>query len=270
MFAIFDLEFFGCRGSTPVSGAQFLKYGGSTTCIALYMGERLFVVDCGTGLMPLQAALFDTGRFSRADVFLTHIHWDHVQGIPFFGPLFSPACRFDFYGERRLEMGLQQQIGLVMTAPVFPVTMDAFHAGIAYHDIPCGGTLELDGVLVRTCRLRHPDVCTGYRFEWEGKSVCVAGDYEHGGEEPLELARDADVLVYDAQYTDREYEGKRGWGHSTWRKGCELAAKCGAKQLLLTHHDPWRTDAQLDEMEAQAREIFPGARFAAERLRVTV
>lgn len=270
MFAIFELEFFGCRGSAPVSGAQFLKYGGNTTCIALTIDERLFIVDCGSGLAPLQESLFDTRRFSGADIFLTHVHWDHVQGIPFFGPFFSPACRFRFYGERRMEMTLQSQIGLVMAAPVFPVTMDAFNAELAWHEIQCGAALDLDGLSVQTCRLRHPDICTGYRFGWRGKSVCIVGDYEHGDTEPLEFARDADVLIYDAQYTDQEYALKRGWGHSTWRKGCEFAQKCGAKRLYLTHHDPRRTDAQLDALEQQARELFPAARFAAERLCVTV
>lgn len=270
VFVIFDLEFFGCRGSTPACGPQFVKYGGNTTCIAIYSDESLFIIDGGTGLAPLQAALFNTGRYTRANVFLTHIHWDHIQGIPFFAPFFMPGCSFAIHGERRNEMSLRQQLNLLMSAPVFPVTLEAFNAQIDWRDISCGDVLETEGVRVTCFRLRHPDICTGFRFEAAGKSICVVGDYEHGDDEPVEFARDADVLIYDAQYTDAEYSAKVGWGHSTWRQGCELAKKCGAKRLYLTHHDPWHTDSDLDAMEQEAREAFPHAAFAAEGKRITV
>lgn len=265
---IIEFTFFGCRGSTPVSGPQFVKYGGNTTCFALITDSRLLIVDCGTGLAPLQSAMFNSGRFQHADIFLTHIHWDHIQGIPFFGPFFIPGRRFTFYGEARDEVPLRQQLSRAMEPPMFPVRMESFNAEIAYHDISCGDCLELGEIRVKPFRLRHPDICTGFRFEAEGKSICIVGDYEHGEGGPIEAARDADLVIYDAQYTDAEYPSKVGWGHSTWRQGCAFAQECGAKQLILTHHDPWRDDSALDAMEEEARLIFPSVRFASEGMRI--
>lgn len=270
MFPIFEVEFFGCRGSTPVSGSEFMKYGGNTTCIALYVEDTLLAVDCGTGLAPLQASRFNTGDFSSADIFLTHVHWDHIQGIPFFGPFFSPKCDFTIYGERRDGLTLLEQLRLAMRGPMFPVTPDALGARIDWREIECGDVIPAGGATVHSFRLRHPDVCTGYRFEYAGKSVCVVGDYEHGEPAPTEWAAGADALIYDAQYTDAEYPGKKGWGHSTWREACAFAKRCGAKRLYLTHHDPWRTDAQLAQMEQEAREVFPQTTFAREGLRVVL
>lgn len=267
---MFGLEFFGCRGSTPVSRSSVLKYGGNTTCIAVYAGERLLIVDCGTGLAGLQTALFQSGRYHSADILVTHSHWDHVQGIPFFSPLFSPENVFTFYSEMREGRTFSQQLEQLMAPPLFPIRAASLGAQITYREITCGETLELGGVCVQTARLTHPNTCTGFRVYYGEKSVCVVGDYEHGGRDVYAFAQGADVVIYDAQYQDEEYERKKGWGHSTWREGCKLAQACGVKQLYLTHHDPSRSDAELEVMEREAQQVFSNSRFAFEGLRAEI
>lgn len=267
---IFQITFYGTRGSTPVSGSEFLKYGGNTTCIAFQADDTLLILDCGTGILPLQKDLFQSGRFRSAQVFISHIHWDHIQGIAFFGSFFNPNCHFDLYGEARYGATLRQQVDGIMNSPMFPIEADAFGAEMNYHDFICGDTLHANGIRVETCRLDHPNICTGYRFYYQGKSICMVGDYEHGSDAPVEFAKGADVLIYDAQYTNQEYPAKKGWGHSTWEEACRFADQCNAKQLLLTHHDPARTDDMLDKLQILVEQRRPGTLFAQEGMVINV
>lgn len=271
MFVIFNLKFYGCRGSTPVSSSETLKYGGNTTCIVLEAGTQTIILDCGTGLLSLQKDFFKKGGYQGADIFISHIHWDHVQGIAFFSPFFCPQFHFSFYGEKRLGDSIKQQIYNIMNSPMFPVEADSFNAKMDYYDITDNETRMVKDVQVQTVRLKHPNVCTGYRFTYEGKSVCIVADYEHGEDEKIYgFAKNCDLLVYDAQYTDDEFSAKVGWGHSTWQKALEFYQHTGAKKLVMTHHDPSRTDAQLDALQEKVSQLCPGAVFSREGMTVSI
>lgn len=265
---MFEIKFYGCRGSSPVCRPEVMKYGGNTTCILLNMGEKSFIVDCGTGLLNLPMEL--AGKIRQPiDIFLTHIHWDHIQAIAFFPPFFNKQCHFRIYAEKRAGEGLENQLSRILNSPMFPIKIDAFQAKMEYREIKCGYTYEIEGIIVQTIRLRHPNICTGYRFSYEGKSVCIISDFEHASnvEEDnryVEFARNCDFLIYDAQYTNAEYPEKKGWGHSTWEKGIEMAERCGCKKVCLTHHDLLRKDCALDEIACQAQHLFPSSIVAQE------
>lgn len=245
-----------------MSGSEYTRFGGNTTCIAFESAGKLIIVDCGSGLLALQKELFDTRRYSSAEIYITHLHWDHIQGIAFFNPFFNKYNSFDIYSESRYGNGIGEQIKGIMNSPMFPVNADAFQANISYHDILCGQTCKSSIARVDTIRLEHPNICTGYRFEMEGKIVCVICDCEKTDEAAEKLIAGADVLIYDAQYTKEEYQLKKGWGHSTWEDGCRLAKKCRVKQLVLTHHDPFRSDQALEQMQEEARKDFKEAFFS--------
>lgn len=257
-----EIIFYGTRGSTPVSGRKFMGYGGNTTCIAIRAGRQLLVVDCGTGMQDLQREEFEGGQYREASFFISHLHWDHIQGIAFFTPFFSPACSFHIYGEERYGDTMQKQIESIMQSPVFPVEAEAFQSKMVFHTIECNMPIQEGEVLVETVRLNHPNICTGYSFSYHGKKVCVVADCEQPDEEILRFAQNCDLLIYDAQYTQEEYRSKAGWGHSTWEEGCKFAKQCNAGRLLLTHHDPGRTDSMLHEMQEAAADRFSQALFA--------
>lgn len=262
------VTFFGTRGSTPVSGKEYMEYGGNTTCIALETDSRLTVLDCGTGMQSLQKEYFEGKGYKEADIFISHIHWDHVQGIPFFSPFFNKECRFRLYGECRKGMTFQEQIESILTSPMFPVKAEALLADMGYRDVECGRTIETPFYSVDTVRLNHPNICTGYCFHIAGKKICSIIDCENAGEEIHRFAMDSDLLMLDAQYTDEEYPAKRGWGHSSYESCLSFARECRAKKAALVHHDPFRNDRMLKELQETAEEILPGTVFAYDGMKL--
>lgn len=262
------ITFFGTRGSTPVCAKEYMKYGGNTTCIAVETKQGLSILDCGTGMQHLQQEYFEKRGYRRADIFISHIHWDHVQGIPFFSPFFDRNCSFRIYGELRKTMCLQEQIEGILKSPMFPVKADALLADMEYMDFKCTDSIETCSGIVDTIRTEHPNTCTGYRFSFGDKRICFLIDCEMTNAACEELAADADILIMDAQYTQEEYPAKIGWGHSTYVSCCEFARKCGVQRLVLTHHDPFRKDIELDSMQKAAAMLLPGAVFASDGMRI--
>jgi ribonuclease Z len=263
----FQVRFWGVRGSVPVSGAEYLRYGGNTACIELRCGGRQLILDAGSGLRPAGDALRAQG-VDEIDVLLTHSHYDHVIGLPFFHPLYDPRIRVVLWsGHLHGRMTTRQLVAEFMRPPWFPVEVDSCASNLACRDFAPGDVLvPREGIVIRTASLNHPGGCVGYRVEWAGRVVVLVSDTEHVPGKldatVLDLIADADLVIYDATYTDAEMKRYRGFGHSTWQQGIKLCRAAGARRLALFHHEPARTDAQLDAIQAKAQTEFAGA-FAA-------
>ncbi|ADZ71102.1 MBL fold metallo-hydrolase [Polymorphum gilvum] len=264
----FLLRIWGARGSTPTPGHSTLRYGGETTCLEIRAGDALVLVDCGSGARNLGGRLVEEGP--RAfDLLFTHTHLDHICGMPFFKPAYVPGFGIDAWaGHFQDRTELVDIICRIMSPPIFPVAATTLKA-VSFRKFQAGDVVPRnDGLVIRTVRLNHPGGACGYRFDHAGKSICIITDHEHGDPAIDAAVRafvvGADVMIYDAMFTDAEYETYRGWGHSTWQKGVELALAAGVRTPVLFHHDPRRTDDDLDAIGREARLVHPGVVVAAE------
>ena len=268
------IKFWGVRGSTPTPQPDNLRYGGNTSCVEVRLGDHLYVFDCGTGLRPLGQHLQrdSQGKPIRAHIFVSHFHWDHIQGIPFFGPLYEhPENCFSFHSSSRTR-SLKQVMEEQMAAPYFPVDMSEMKAQRGFYNLE-QGRVPLENVTVEAMWLNHPQGCMGYRLETKEGVLVYATDNEPG--DPVfdknvrKLAAGADVLIYDAQYLPEEYEArKRGWGYSHWREAINVVMESGAKELILYHHDPEHVDSVIDKVVQDARNYYPKVRAAAEGMEI--
>jgi phosphoribosyl 1,2-cyclic phosphodiesterase len=265
----------GARGSVSVSGPMYHKYGGATTCFEFDSSEdRRVLIDAGTGLLSLMRDLPDDRPLQFSLVF-THLHWDHCIALPFFGPLYDPRNRFDFYGRTVGGMDIEEAIDRVMRPPWFPVNFRSTPADKRFHYFEPYTNFQVEDYTFHPILLHHPDGVTGYRITRGDTTVVMATDVEHGVPESdaalRELARGADLLIYDAQYVPDQYESQKvGWGHSTWQEGVKLAQAAGVKKLMLTSHDPARTDDEIDEILRLAQAVFPDTVIATEGVSITV
>ena len=270
----FSVKFWGVRGSIACSGPRTARYGGNTSSIEVRCDERMLLFDAGTGLRYLGNAL--GARTIDADLFLTHTHFDHVCGLPFFRPFFQPHNRFRLWAGHLGEgMTLRRVLGEFMMSPLFPVPPQVFRARMEYREFKAGETLNpAAGITLRTTALNHPDGATGYRVDFGGRSVCYLTDTEHVPGAPdrniLELIAGADLVIYDSMYTDAEYETYTGWGHSTWQEGMRLCREAGAKRLAVFHHDPEHDDELLDGIATEVEKLLPGSIVARDGLVVEV
>jgi ribonuclease BN (tRNA processing enzyme) len=234
------------------------------------------ILDCGTGARLLGNRLLERDRRPiSATILLTHTHWDHIQGFPFFAPLFQSDNHFKVYGPEGAHLSLRDVLAGQMEHQYFPVELDQLAARISYEDL-CEGTYEIAGLRVRAQQMNHPSPTLGYRLEAHGRSLCYLCDHEPFSdgiwresappgkmESILEVGdrrhavymQDADVVIHEAQYTPDEYPSKRHWGHSTYEYVVELAALAGVRRLFLTHHDPSHDDRFIAEVERKAREL---------------
>jgi phosphoribosyl 1,2-cyclic phosphodiesterase len=257
----------GTRGSLPVSGEQVRIFGGSTICTEVRCGDQVLLFDAGSGLLPAGCALKSEG-VRAAHLFFGHSHYDHIIGLPFFPMMFDPGARVEVWsGHLAGKMTTREIIDSFLRPPWFPVEPEVFCCGQVTHDFRAGDVLQpYEGVTVRTASLAHPGGCIGYRVEWSGRAVAIITDTEHapGGLDPavLGLIDGCDLFLYDSAFTEAEMASHRGFGHSTWDQAVLLARQAGARQVGFIHHAPGRTDAELLEMEAQARLVFPACFFA--------
>jgi phosphoribosyl 1,2-cyclic phosphodiesterase len=267
-----QIKFWGVRGSTPTPQMDNMRYGGNTSCVELRVGESIFVLDCGTGFRNLgkQLSAEFVDKPINAHIFLSHFHWDHIQGIPFFQPLYDrPENHFFFHSSSR-SRSLQRAIEEQMTDPYFPVDMSEMAAHRNFYDID-EDKIAFGDCTVQTRWLNHPQGCLGYRVETPEGVVVYATDNEPGDEQfdknVRSLAEGADVLIYDAQYLPDEYASrKKGWGHSHWREGVNVAMQSGAKKLVLFHHDPDHSDECIDKVVDQAKSYYADVTAAREGL----
>jgi phosphoribosyl 1,2-cyclic phosphodiesterase len=268
----FTVRFRGVRGSLASPGLATAAVGGNTSCVEVVCGDTRIVLDAGSGLRALGDGLV-AGGASETAILLSHLHWDHIQGLPFFAPIYVPGHRVEVISGPNGVMPLEAALRRQMSAPFFPVDFEEVSTQLRARDARPGEAIAIGPATVRMARLNHPDPVWGYRIEHAGRAVVYATDTEHYAcVDPVlrQLAAGADVLIYDAQYTPEEYPGKVGWGHSTWAAAVELARAAGVRQLVLFHHDPRRSDDGVAELEARAQAAFGGAIAAREGMIVDV
>ena len=265
------LRFWGVRGSIPTPHAGNLGFGGNTPCLEVRSGDgSLLVFDAGTGARRLGLSLMKAEP-GRLPFFFTHFHWDHIQGLPFFAPLYGGGWEVD-YCSALPAAAMAQLLSTQMARPCFPAA-DAVKARLHHHALSPEGVHAGD-LLVRPFPLHHPGGATGYRVEAPDACLVYACDHEHGdpaSDQALRrAAQGADVLIYDSMYTPEEYEQKRGWGHSTWLEATRVARDAGVKKLLLFHHDPERGDSALEHLLEAARREFRETDAAREGETITL
>ena len=272
-----ELRFWGTRGSIATPGPSTIRYGGNTSCVEVVTKSgRRYIFDAGTGARPLGVHLMaQAPKPITATILLSHTHWDHIQGFPFFIPLFIPGNRFTVCGPKGANSSLPDVLAGQMEYTYFPVELAQLGAEIKYRDVN-EGSEEIDGVRISAHLLNHPATALGYRIEADGASLLYLCDHEpyweslwhseaepgklesilHGGDRRhAEFMQNADVVIHDAQYTPEEYPAKKNWGHSTWAYVTRIAAAANVKNLFLTHHDPAHDDNFLDQVQAKARQL---------------
>ncbi len=274
------ITFWGVRGSIPTPGPDTASVGGNTSCVEIRAGKLLLVFDAGTGLRLLGKSLLKEMPIT-AHLFFSHVHWDHIQGFPFFDPAFVAGNVIHLYGGNNVSRTLEETLAGQMDHPSFPVHLTEMGAKMVFHDMLEFVPLELDAgdgtkATITAARGNHPNGVWAYRVDHAGKSIMYATDTEHYAvidPKLAKLAKGVDILVYDSQYTPEEYAGtagsggpKLGWGHSTFEEAAKLAKAAGVKKLVLYHHDPMQNDAAVGEKERRARELFADCEAAREGL----
>ena len=271
----FLIRFWGVRGSIPTPGPETVKYGGNTSCVEVRCGEQLIILDAGSGMRKLGIEL-NKEMPVEATILLSHFHWDHIQGFPFFQPGFQPQNKFHIYAARKLNTTLERLMSGQMMYPNFPISLGAMAAKMEFDELTPGETRLIGKVEIKTAIGNHPGESLAFRINYGGASVVYATDTEHYScidPSLLKLSNDVDCLIYDASYTSEEYCGKTGspktgWGHSTWEEGVKLAKAANVGKLILFHHDPEHDDDFIDEIERQASEALPSTIAAYEGLEI--
>jgi phosphoribosyl 1,2-cyclic phosphodiesterase len=271
----FVVRFWGVRGSVPVDAPEFARVGGRTSCVEMRCGEGIFLFDAGSGL---QAAglQFEKEGLKRFDLLLTHCHYDHIMGLPFFKPFFNEDAEVTIRsGHLRRWKATEYIVSNLMKRPFFPVGPSIFKAKVEYEDFMPGDTIKSAGdVRIATHLLNHPGGAVGYRVSHGERSAAYITDMEHvpGEIEPklIEFIRGADLVIYDAAYTDADFEQHRGFGHSTWQQGIRLCKAAGVERLALFHHSQYRTDEELEDIERAAQTELPGTFLARQDLVITL
>ncbi len=278
------ITFWGVRGSIPTPGPDTVGVGGNTSCVEVRAGKALLVFDGGTGLRILGKRLLKEMPVT-VHLFFSHVHWDHIQGFPFFDPAFVPGNVIHLYGGNNVSRTLEETLAGQMDHPSFPVHLTEMGAKMHFHSVSdIGPPVDVDSgdgshAQISAARGNHPNGVWAYRVDHGGRSVVYATDTEHYAvvdPKLAKLAKGADVLIYDSQYTPEEYAGtnggmsKLGWGHSTFEEAVKLAKHAGVKRLVLYHHDPMQSDAAVAEKERRAKELFPNVEAAREGLVIEV
>ena len=260
------ITYFGVRGSCPCSSDQQRRYGGNTSCVLVEVDdEPPLVLDMGTGLRALghhlNTALVPAGRPLRGNCLLTHLHYDHVLGTPFFPPMRDPGALLEIYGPAQVDDSLQSTMAGMVKPPFFPVHMADFRGELRYHDLKGNDEFQLGGIAVKVRTVPHIGNTLGFRIEADGATLAYVPDHQAPvdrttvGAEVLELSEGVDLLLDDSQYTDDEFVELSDWGHSTPAYAVHVATQAGARRLDLFHHDPGHTDRQLDSMLRSARQV---------------
>jgi phosphoribosyl 1,2-cyclic phosphodiesterase len=263
----------GARGSIPVSGEEYLKYGGDTTCIEIRTaGDKIIIVDAGTGIRKLGNRLLEEERFQYNMIF-THSHWDHILGFPFFKPIYRQETSIHMFGCPFTQDSIEKMVAKVMAAPNFPVNFKNVQANFSYHKT-CEGSFAIESMDVTPIATSHPDRGIGYKFVEDGRVFIFLTDNELAFKHPggldykdyVHFCSGADLLIHDAEYTEEEYQTKKTWGHSVYKDALRLALDAEVKKLGLFHHNQERTDAGIEEIIKKCRQEIKDQRADLECL----
>jgi len=258
----------GCRGSVAVPGSDTVKYGGNTSCVEVRLASgHALVLDAGTGMRPLGVSMQEDPPV-ELHILLTHLHLDHLQGLGFFRPLFTPGLEIHVWGPSSPVQNLAERIAMYLSPPLFPVRLEDVPSHLTFHDAP-EEPVAIGSATIRAAKVTHQGPTVGYRIEEGGRTLVYLPDHEPSPGNDLrtvpaqwmsghDIARDADVLLHDAQYRDHEYGAHVGWGHSSIASVMEFAYKANVDQLVLFHHDPYHTDGELEDLLVEARGKWPG------------
>ena len=269
------IEFWGARGTVPTPAADRLRYGGNTICLAVQLAvDHHLLLDCGSGARRLGREIVArrAGAPTRIDILLSHYHFDHIEGLPLFNPLYDPEMTIRIHGAAPEGLSLKATLEQFVAPPYFPVRLSGTPANVDYVEID-GQPFSIGDVRVSTLSLNHPDGCTAFRIERNGHRVVFATDHEHGDPEVdaalVRFAEGVDHLIYDATYVPSEYESlRKGWGHSTWYAAIATARAARVRNLILFHHHPDHTDDDLDAILRVARDEFPATEIAREGMTI--
>jgi len=275
---IMKIHFWGTRGSIAVPGKDTTLYGGNTTCLELTLhNDKKVIIDAGTGIRALGDKLLAESGNVSIHLLITHIHWDHVLGFPFFAPIYKPSSEIIIDGYPTCMKGLRYTFDNKMGDGFFPVRFNDLTAKISYGEKLSEGVLEIDDTLIDSIFLQHPQGGFGFRFREGNKTLVFLTDNElrndawvdRSPEDYVTFCKDADILIHDAQYTPGEIPERKGWGHSDYEAAIDLAQKAGVKRLILFHHDPSRADGELQSIESVckslAHEKYPSLSVEAAR-----
>ncbi len=271
----FRVKFWGVRGSIACPSPNHVVYGGNTSCVEVQAGDQHFILDAGTGIRGLGHDVLKR-NVRESTLLLSHTHWDHINGFPFFAPAFRANQTLRVYAAHLKEQGgVQCIMASQMANPTFPVPLEALQAKLDFIDFTVGEVLEFgDDVKVRTAPLNHPNGSTAYRIEHAGVSVCYVTDTEHVPGAPdqniLGLIEGADLVIYDSTYTDAEFPDRAGWGHSTWQEGVRLCRAANVRRMAIFHHDPDHDDSFMEHVEDEARNVWIGALVARDNMELTL
>ena len=269
------IKYHGTRGSIPVSGKKYTGYGGNTTCVSIRVDDRFNIIDAGTGIRQVSSDIMEDSSVKEIKLFFSHTHLDHIQGFPFFVPLYDPSNHIDIYGETKIipkkdldgktlseeRWDIQKILAAQQNFVFFPIAEANTPAKKVYHNLIGDRFYDFGDFQIKTLTMHHPNRTVGFRFEFKGGgSFCFCTDVEHNDEmiqSITEFAQGADVLAYDSQYTQEEYEnGRQGWGHSTINVGAKIASDAEVQEYHMIHHDPWHDDQTINSMQKFARKLF--------------
>jgi len=276
------VKFWGVRGSIPIFCPKNLKYGGNTSCIEVNCDDKTIILDAGTGIMPLGLDIM-TGNTviednkKRLYIFFSHVHWDHIQGFPFFRPAFNSEFEINLYSTLHKDIDIEYALRGQMSPPFFPIQLKDMSASMNFNNIKSGENVQIGNVAVKSISLDHPDKSLGYKITCENKSVAYISDHEHtdkSHQRIVDFLKDTNLVIFDAHYTPEEYSGsdgnggRKGWGHSTWEEAVALCTEAKIDQLVLTHHG--REDSGVDRIESEAQKGFSNTIAAYEGLEINV
>ena len=253
------IKFWGVRGSIPTPGKNFTKFGGNTSCVELHVNNKLIIFDMGSGLVNLGNYLLKK-NIKNFDILLSHFHYDHTCGLPFFQPAYDKKFQFTIRsGIEKTRNKTFEVLNKQISSPSFPITVNAFSAKIKFCDFKIGRDFYIDKVRVKTISLNHPDGAVGYRVEYDNKAICYVTDHEHElkkkNKNLLDFLKNAEVLIYDSTYDDKHFKNYIGWGHSTWQEATRLAKECNIKKLFIYHHNPENDDKKMSHIESACKKI---------------